>query len=174
MGHCLYLFWISFWLRIETLGYPDEISRRGKPGTVGSRSTALSKNVKWRVERNKRIFTRDVCGFWHQLLKSGNGETWPDSSSWEVGLGLLVGHKLNLSQMCDLPRKWSEADLAESSIYVFWVQGRKARKQFQWARGEVMEKNYKSEWACCQPWAGWGGGSGRLVSHLVAARMRTV
>ena len=24
---------------------------------------------------------------------------WPDSSSWEAGLGLLVGHKLNLSQM---------------------------------------------------------------------------
>lgn len=46
-----------------------------------------------------RTFTRDCCGFWHQLFKSGNGETWPDSSSWEAGLGLLVGHKLNLSQM---------------------------------------------------------------------------
>lgn len=110
-------------------------------------------------------------------VDSGSGQTWPDSSSWEVDLGLLLGHKFNLSQMPMTANQLTAADCGDGvSICVLgsgegearrWAVGAAAcscrarfiRRQISISNGDVANVSQAKEGAALRA---------RLMSHLRA------
>uniref|UniRef100_A0A8D0HLS9 Cadherin domain-containing protein n=1 Tax=Sphenodon punctatus TaxID=8508 RepID=A0A8D0HLS9_SPHPU len=67
-------------------------------------------------ETNKMMLNRDKCKVLHlgkknQMYKYSPGDTWLGSSTCEKDLGVVVDHKLNMSQQCDAAAKRANAIL---------------------------------------------------------------
>ena len=62
------------------------------------------------AKTNKMNFNRKKCKVLHlskknELHRYGMEDTWLDNSTCERDLGVLVDHKLNMSQQCDAAAK---------------------------------------------------------------------
>uniref|UniRef100_A0A670JAM0 Reverse transcriptase domain-containing protein n=1 Tax=Podarcis muralis TaxID=64176 RepID=A0A670JAM0_PODMU len=98
--------------------FADDTKLGGVANTPGDRITLqndLDRLENW-AKTNKMNFNRETCKVLHLGKKNERhkykmGDTWLESSTCEKDLGVLVDHKLDMSQQCDAAAKKANAIL---------------------------------------------------------------
>ena len=92
--------------------FADDTKLCGIANTLEDRNklqSDLDRLERW-AENNRMKFNRDKCQVLHlgkrkQMHSYKIGDTWLSNTTSEKGLGIVVDHKLNMSQQCDVAAK---------------------------------------------------------------------
>ena len=92
--------------------FADDTKLGGIANTLEDRNKLqcdLDRLERW-AENNRMKFNRDKCQVLHlgkrnQMHSYKMGDTWVSNTTNEKDLGIVVDHKLNMSQQCDAAAK---------------------------------------------------------------------
>ena len=98
--------------------FADDTKLGGTANTLEDRNkiqSDLDRLERW-AENNRMKFNRDKCQVLHlgrgnQMQSYRMGDTWLNNTTSEKDLGIVVDHKLNMSQQCDVAAKKANAIL---------------------------------------------------------------